>query len=164
MRRDFSWLFSVLGSVIVTLAIVALARRLLSEGLSAPLALVLDSYRELANLLFGWIPAPFGYAVPDWYRYAWLPAVLLMGGFARTFVAQGGRLTVMDVPYLIVGSIVLMGFILSVGGMARYIVHRVRGDHEGAAEERAFALLGAGSILGAIAFVAINAGMKLLSL
>jgi hypothetical protein len=51
----FWWMFQLLSAVMSTLAIVALARHAFVKwSLAAPMALVMDAYNAMMQLLFGW--------------------------------------------------------------------------------------------------------------
>jgi hypothetical protein len=138
MRNAGSYTFWVLllGLLLAGSSILSLVQNLLALGISDTLTVAINYYRGIRTILFGWLPAPLGYKVPDWYLDAWLGAALLLNSFVRAFRHQGGKIAFADFPLLIIGSMTLIGYILASGGIARFLAHVIRGNREGIDEEK----------------------------
>ncbi|HNP50530.1 MAG TPA: hypothetical protein PKJ85_01890 [Nitrosomonas nitrosa] len=81
---NFSWIWSILGSLGTAVAIISLIQKIGDIELASLPAQYLGYYRSFVSTLIGWIPLPFEWKIAQWYADLMTIGAVLLLTLGRT--------------------------------------------------------------------------------
>lgn len=99
--RNTSWAWATIGSLMTALSVLRLMQEFGGVDLFGLPARALEYYAGIVGVAFSWIPLPFGWVLPEWYKYLVVITGALASCLERTRHTSGLIAGVGDEPTVV---------------------------------------------------------------